>query len=130
MTTNSTSSRIDGIHTIGVPVADQDRALEFYTGRLGFDVRADVPMPQLGGRWIEVAPPGGGTSVALVRASDGNPAGREVGIRFTTTDAAALHRALTAAGVAVGDLLNWPGVPLMFTVTDPDGNGFEIVQHD
>jgi catechol 2,3-dioxygenase-like lactoylglutathione lyase family enzyme len=130
MTNASTTGRIDGIHTIGVPVTDQDRALEFYSRLLGFDVRSDVPMPQLGGRWIEVLPPGAATSVALVPASDGNPAGREIGIRFTTTDAAALHRALTAAGVPVGELLTWPGVPPMFTFSDPDGNGFEIVQHD
>lgn len=130
MTTEPTSARIDGIRTIGVPVTDQDRALEFYTGRLGFDVRVDMPLPQLGGRWIEVAPPGGGPSVALVPAAEGNPAGREVGIRFTTADAAGLHRTLAAAGVTVGELLLWPGVPPMFTVSDPDGNGFEIVQHD
>lgn len=127
--TAGTTSRIDGIHTIGVPVADQDHALQFYSGVLGFDIRADVPMPQLGGRWIEVAPPGGGTSVALVPASDATPSGREIGIRFTTPDAANLHRTLVAAGVSTGELLNWPGVPPMFTFTDPDGNGFEIVQH-
>lgn len=130
MTNASTRVGIDGIHTIGVPVASQDRALEFYAGRLGFEVRVDVPLPQLGGRWIEVAPPGGGTSVALVPASDGNPAGRPIGIRFTTADAAEMHRTLAAAGVTVGELLIWPGVPPMFHFSDPDDNGFEIVQHD
>lgn len=129
-TTAGVSGRIDGIHTIGVPVADQDQALQFYSGLLGFDVRVDVPMPQLRGRWIEVAPPGGGTSVALIPASDATPVGREIGIRFTTADAAELHRTLFAAGVRTGELLTWPGVPPMFTFCDPDGNGFEIVQHD
>lgn len=128
--TRSTTNRIDGMHTIGVPVTDQDQALAFYSGLLGFEVRVDAPLPQLGARWIEVAPPGGGTSVALILASDTSPAGREIGIRFTTSDAADLHRTLTEAGVTVGQLLNWPGVPAMFTFTDPDGNGFEIVQHD
>jgi catechol 2,3-dioxygenase-like lactoylglutathione lyase family enzyme len=128
--TSSTTDRIDGMHTIGVPVTDQDQALEFYSKVLGFDVRVDVPMPQPGGRWIEVAPPGGGTSVALIQASDVSAAGREIGIRFTTADAAATHRTLAAVGVTVGELLNWPGVPPMFTFSDPDGNGFEIVQHD
>lgn len=130
MANASMRGRIDGIHTIGVPVTDQDRALEFYTGLLGFDVHVDVALPQFGGRWIEVAPPGGGTSVALVPASDGNPAGRPIGIRFTTTDAAELHRTLAAAGVTVGELLVWPGVPPMFNFSDPDDNGLEIVQHD
>ncbi|WP_420120769.1 VOC family protein [Nakamurella sp.] len=124
------TGRIDGIHTIGVPVTDQDQALRFYAGTLGFEVRTDVPMPQLGGRWIEVAPPGGGPSIALIPASATAPAGREVGVRFTTADAAALHRSLAAAGVGVGELLTWPGVPPMFTVSDPDRNGFEVVQHD
>lgn len=129
VTTTSGTGRIDGIHTIGVPVTDQDQALRFYAGLLGFEVRTDVPMPQLGGRWIEVAPPGGHTSVALIPASDRSPAGREIGIRFTTPDAVALHRSLAASGVGVGELLTWPGVPPMFTFTDPDQNGFEIVQH-
>lgn len=127
-TATSAAGRIDGIHTIAVPVTDQDRALRFYTGLLGFEVRMDMPMPQLAGRWIEVAPAGEGTSVALIPASDRNPAGREIGIRFTTADAATLHRSLAASGVHVGELLTWPGVPPMFTVTDPDRNGFEIVQ--
>lgn len=123
------AGRIDGIHTIGVPVSDQDHALEFYVGTLGFEVRMDVPLPQLGGRWIEVAPSGGGTSVALIPASGTTPSGREVGVRFTTADAAALHQSLAAAGVQVGELLAWPGVPPMFSFTDPDRNGFEVVQH-
>ena len=38
------------------------------------------------------------------------------------------HARLTAAGVGVGELLNWPGVPPMFTFRDQDGNGLEIVQ--
>ena len=37
-----------------VPVSDQDR-VEFYTGKLGFTVSADVPFGN-GERWVEVAP--------------------------------------------------------------------------
>ena len=40
----------------------------------------------------------------------------------------AAHADLAAAGVAVEELLRWPGVPPMFRFTDPDGNGFEIVE--
>jgi catechol 2,3-dioxygenase-like lactoylglutathione lyase family enzyme len=122
------TTRISGIRTIGVPVTDQDRAVDFYVGTLGFEKRMDMPLPQLGSRWIEVAPVGAAVSVALVRAHDGLPSGGESGVRFTTDDAAALHADLTAAGVAVGELLNWPGVPPMFTFRDQDGNGLEIVQ--
>jgi catechol 2,3-dioxygenase-like lactoylglutathione lyase family enzyme len=122
------TSRISGIRTIGVPVTDQDKAVDFYVGTLGFEKRMDMPLPQLGSRWIEVAPAGAAVSVALVRAHDGLPSGGESGVRFTTDDAAALHADLTAAGVEVGELLNWPGVPPMFTFRDQDGNGLEIVQ--
>ncbi|ADB51127.1 VOC family protein [Conexibacter woesei] len=39
-------------------VHDQDEALAFYTQKLGFDVRADVTMPELDGfRWLAVGPP-------------------------------------------------------------------------
>lgn len=119
---------ITGVHTIGVPVTDQDRAVTFYVETLGFEKRLDAPMPRFGGRWIEVAPRGSEVTVALVPAGDGKPSGVETGIRLTTTDAAALHERLEAAGVTVGELLRWPGVPPMFFFRDPDGNRLEIVQ--
>lgn len=122
------AGRINGIHTIGIPVTDQDKALAFYTGTLGFETRMDAPIPQMGSRWIEVAPAGVPVTVALIRARDGLPAGGESGIRFTTADAAALHTELSDAGVDVDELLNWPGVPPMFAFRDLDGNGLEIVQ--
>ena len=119
---------IDGIFTIGVPVSDQDRALEFYVDRLGFEKRRDMPSPQLGGRWIEVAPIGANVTLALVPAREKSPAGVETGIRLRTGDAAAVHADLQARGVEVGELLRWPGVPPMFALRDQDGNGLEIVQ--
>jgi catechol 2,3-dioxygenase-like lactoylglutathione lyase family enzyme len=38
-------------------VHDQDEALAFYTQRLGWEVRADVTMPEWGFRWLVVGPP-------------------------------------------------------------------------
>jgi lactoylglutathione lyase len=122
------AGRISGIRTIGIPVTDQDKALGFYIGTLGFEKRLDMPLPQPGSRWIEVAPAGAPVSIALVQAHDGLPSGGESGVRFTTPDAAALHAELTAAGTEVDELLNWPGVPPMFAFRDQDGNGLEIVQ--
>jgi lactoylglutathione lyase len=43
-TTHTTTPRITGIRTVGVPVADQDRALAFYIETLGFEKRLDVPV--------------------------------------------------------------------------------------
>ena len=65
------TTRITGVGTVGVPVTDQDRALEFYVGRLGFEKRRDLPFGDA--RWIEVAPPGSATTIALV--AGGIPAG-------------------------------------------------------
>ncbi|TWD83513.1 catechol 2,3-dioxygenase-like lactoylglutathione lyase family enzyme [Kribbella amoyensis] len=119
---------ITGIGTVAIPVTDQDRALDFYVGTLGFDKHLDAPLPQLGGRWIVVAPPGSTTSLALVPATPEDPAGGDTGIRFTTSDAAAAHQGLTAAGVATDDLISWPGVPPMFTFRDPDANTLYLVE--
>lgn len=44
---------------VGLWVHDQEEALAFYTGTLGFEVREDVTLPELGGyRWLTVALPG------------------------------------------------------------------------
>lgn len=128
MTTDRLS--ITGMRTVGVPVTDQDRAVEFYVGRLGLDARVDAPVEQLGGRWIEVAPPGSATTIALVPAGESAPPGIETGIRLTTGDAAALHQDLRERGVEVTELLLWPGVPPMFALRDQDGNGLQIVEQE
>ncbi len=40
-------------------VHDQDDALEFWTKKVGFEVRADISMPELGDfRWLSVGAPG------------------------------------------------------------------------
>jgi lactoylglutathione lyase len=122
------STAITGVRTIGVHVTDQDRAVDFYVGTLGLEKRLDAPVEQLGGRWIEVAPPGSATTIALVPAGPGATTGAETGIRLTTADAASLHKDLVARGVDVGELLRWDGVPPMFALRDPDGNGLEIVE--
>ena len=118
---------ISNVRTIGVPVSDQDAALAFFVETLGFALQMDAEL-QPGFRWIEVAPPGSEVSVAIVAASDAQPAGIDTGIRFVSSDAAAEHAALTAAGVDVDELLLWDGAPPMYDFRDPDGNTFYVVQ--
>jgi catechol 2,3-dioxygenase-like lactoylglutathione lyase family enzyme len=127
MSKTETKIRITDVRTVGVPVSQQDRALEFYVDRLGFEKRLDVPMGR-GARWIEVAPPGATTSIALIPAHDGVPAGVETGVRFTTEDADADHAELRSRGVDADEILRWEGVPAMFAFRDQDGNGLEIVE--
>ena len=119
---------ITGIRTVGVPVTDQDRALEFYVGKLGLAKRLDVPYAG-GNRWIEVGPAGPATTtIALVPAREGIPAGIETGIRLTTADADGDHARLLAHGVDADEVLRWAGAPPMFAFRDQDGNGLEIVE--
>ena len=127
MTGTPTTTRISDVRTIGVPVSDQQRALEFYGGVLGFETRMDSPFP--GGRWIEVAAPGATTTIALAAAQDGTATGVDTGIRFSTADATADHATLAGAGVDVdAEVLRFPGVPPMFSFRDPDGNTLYIVE--
>jgi hypothetical protein len=81
-----------------------------------------------GMRWIEVAPPGATTTVALPPQGDA-PTGVDTGIRFSTEDAEADHAKLAASGAEVGEVLRFgEGVPPMFTLKDPDGNTLYIVE--
>jgi catechol 2,3-dioxygenase-like lactoylglutathione lyase family enzyme len=125
--TEQSRTGIKDVRTVGVPVTDQARALAFYLDKLGFEKRLDVPMGD-DARWIEVAPAGATTTIALVRSHEGVPAGVETGIRFTTRDADSDNADLKARGVDADDVLRWPGVPPMFSFRDVDGNGLEIVE--
>lgn len=117
---------ITDIRTVGVPVTDQDRAITFFVDTLGFEKRLDAPVDETT-RWVEVAAPGATTSVALISGPDAPKPGVDTGVRFVVTDAAAEHKRMVEAGVATGELLNWDGVPPMYTFDDPDGNRFYVV---
>ena len=53
-----------------LPVVDQDRAVKFYTEKLGFRVAQDRPY-QEGWRWITLEIPGSQTKILLTRKADG-----------------------------------------------------------
>src|SRR5262245_27555884 len=125
MSTDTTIT-FTSVRTIGIPVADQDRALAFYEGTLGFEKRLDGEFAP-GLRWLEVAPKHGDTSIALVTATPEAPAGIDTQIRLATDDAAAAHTGLLASGVDADDeIIPYP-VP-MFTFRDPDGNTLVVVE--
>jgi lactoylglutathione lyase len=117
-------THITGVRTVGIPVADHDRALAFYVGTLGLEKRLDVPFGD--GRWVEVAPAGAATSVALVHTHEGDPIGVETGVRLASQDVPADHAELRANGVDVDELIASPVA--MFVFRDPDGNRLEIVE--
>jgi lactoylglutathione lyase len=118
---------ITDVRTIGVNVTNQDDAIAFYVATLGFEKRLDAPIsPTM--RWIEVAPPGATTSIALNANEGTTDVATDTGIRFTVPDAEAEHAAMRERGVNVGEVLRWDDVPPMYTFDDPDGNRFYIVE--
>ena len=120
------------ISKIGVAmftIADQDAAIAFYTQRLGWELRADVGFGDEGGsRWVEVAPPGSATRLALNPPMGGQPGGGGIGVE--TPDVEAEHARVTAIdGVTAGEVIGGEGpVPRMFSIEDPDGNHIWVVQ--
>jgi catechol 2,3-dioxygenase-like lactoylglutathione lyase family enzyme len=121
------TTRFTGILNVAVPVSDHDRAMQFYCGTLGFETRLDATFGP-GLRWVEVAPPGAATTVALAPRNDGQSGGVDTGIRLATADANAMHAYLGSQGVDLDDILRMPGVPLMFSLRDPDANSLYVVE--
>ena len=130
MSTVTTKLDISKVGRVCVTVTDTDRAIEFYTGKLGFEKVVDVPMgPDQ--RWVEVAISGAETTIALAPPPPGQEAGgSQTGIILDTSDVDGAHAALKDAGVDVDDEVTRYGgnVPPMFWVRDPDGNSLIVVQ--
>jgi lactoylglutathione lyase len=116
------------IATAMFSVSDQDAAKDFYTGRLGWEVRSDVTFGENGeNRWLEVAPPGSAARLALNPPMGGAPGGASIGVEVD--DVLAEHARLTAVGGIDLDPepMQAPGTPVMFSLRDPDGNHVWIV---
>ncbi len=128
MTETTTGTQVTQLGTVIVPVSDQDRAIEFYVETLGFEKRADIPFGG-GERWVEVAPAGADTTIALSPPRPGEATGIATRIGFATTNVDADHAQLLARGVDVDEVLRMGDpVPPMFFFRDPDGNSSFIVQ--
>jgi catechol 2,3-dioxygenase-like lactoylglutathione lyase family enzyme len=124
----TTPTTVSSIAVAMFSVANQDDAIAFYTGKLGFEVRSDMTFGENGeNRWVEVAPPGSTARLALNPPMGGSPGGGSIGVE--THDALAEHRRLTGLGVDVDpEPMRMPGVPLMFSLRDPDGNYVWVVE--
>ena len=113
-------------------VSDQDAAIAFYTEKLGFELRADVPFGENGEmRWVEVAPPGSVARLALNPPMFDQPGGGTVGVE--TPDVLGEHARLSAIGGIDLDPApdrTIPGAPLMFMLRDPDRNHIVVVEPD
>lgn len=127
--TEETRTAVNRLSAVIIPVADQDRELQFYTEVLGLEKRADVDFGP--GRWIEVAPAGADTPIALCPPGPGvEPGGKETGISLETGDIKAFHARLGEAGVDVDEEIGDFGgaVPPTFWLRDPEGNQLMVVE--
>jgi hypothetical protein len=124
MTTQTAT--LTGISTVAIAVSDQDATKRLFE-ELGFETRFDGDV-DVDFRWIGMAPPGGGTTLSVIAATDALPTGIDTGIRFITPDARAAHARLVDLGLRVGDLLEWPTAPLMFEFWDLDGNTMYVAE--
>ncbi|PZR58379.1 MAG: bleomycin resistance protein [Candidatus Meridianibacter frigidus] len=83
-------------------VNDQDRAKNFYTKALGWDVRDDAPMgPEQ--RWLSVAPPGAQTAIVLAKGFAGwseEKVGGSSGLALSVNDVFQTAEQLKKNGVA------------------------------
>lgn len=127
MTEPKAPSAITRVGTVIIPVHDQAEAVTFYTETLGFEIRLDTEF-RPGDRWVEVAPPGAATTIALVPIREGEP--NTIIVSFATGDADADHAVLRTNDVDVDDAVIRMGeyVPPMFTYRDADGNQFRVVE--
>lgn len=128
MSETQSTTRITEVGTVMVTVSDQDRAIAFYTEKLGFELRGDTAYGD-GERWVEVAPPGAATTVALVPPREGGSAGGPTNVGLTSEDVDADHAHLKDQGVDVDDVMRMGGpVPPMFFFRDQDGNTLLAVE--
>jgi catechol 2,3-dioxygenase-like lactoylglutathione lyase family enzyme len=113
------------IVSVTVLVADQDKALAFYTDVLGFELKVDTEVWP-GARLVEVVPPGSDVSLVLLPPDSQLP----IAVRMETTDADAAYERLTTSEATLrnDEVLRWEGVPPMFHFADPDGNGLVYLE--
>src|SRR5688572_21924984 len=125
---------IDRVGNVSIFVSDQDRAKEFYTKVLGFELRTDAPLyPGATTRWLAVAPPGATTEVTLYVPDENwehykGTVGKSQAVTFNVTDIKALHTALKAKGVTFlqePDAQPW-GTYAM--IQDSEGNSLILVE--
>ena len=121
--------------SIGIYVTDQDRALEFYADKLGFEVHQDTPMGEMGPpgqedkRWIEVAPKGSETVVILYTPPGmENRIGGFSNILWDTDDIQATYEDLKGKGVEFTQPPSQQPWGWWAQFKDPDGNEFGLGQ--
>jgi uncharacterized glyoxalase superfamily protein PhnB len=125
-------------------VHDQDEALDFYTQKLGFEVRSDVTLPELGDfRWLTVGPAGQPDFAITLMAIPGAPVmdpetaeqvkdlmakGFAGTVFLTTEDCQASYEELKSRGVEFSESPEERPYGIDAGFRDPSGNSFRLTQ--
>ena len=119
---------------ITLVVPDYDAAIEFYVGKLGFELREDTKLSETK-RWVRVAPPGAETSLLLAKADGpkqdaaiGNQTGGRVGFFLETDDFARDHAAMRSKGVKFKEAPRREAYGTVAVFADPFGNLWDLIE--
>lgn len=113
---------IKRIKFLGIPVRDQDRALQFYTGKLGFRILTDQEFSEKQ-RWIELSIPGAETGVVLFTPEGHeNRIGTFVHTSWEVDNLEQTYQELLARGVEFAGPPQKQGWGTFVILKDPDGN--------
>jgi predicted enzyme related to lactoylglutathione lyase len=118
---------IKAVKFVSIPVTDQDKALDFYTQKLGFGILTDQPMAPGQQRWIELKIPGAETKVVLF-TPDGHEdrIGSFQNVTFTADNVAGTHAELSARGVEFSQPPTSQPWGTFAVFKDLDGNQFVL----
>ena len=115
------------LELVPLPVTDVDRAIAFYTDKLGFKKDFDV-RPSEGVRVVQLTPEGSGCSVGFGTGLDvyaGEP-GSVRGLHLVVEDITQTRAELIGRGVEVGEIHDFGGGVRGANFADPDGNTLEL----
>lgn len=111
---------------VGIPVRDQQQALEFWTKKVGLQIATDQPMGN-GQRWIELRIPGAQTGVVLFTPpGHENRIGTFQSISFSVDNVERTYRELTQRGVEFAQPPKKETWGTLAIFKDPDGNSFAM----
>ncbi|GGE90153.1 VOC family protein [Mycetocola zhadangensis] len=112
------------IELIAVPVTDVDRAIDFYTNRVGFALDSDHRVSdEL--RFVQLTPPGSACSIAMGTGITEMAPGSQKGIQIVVSDADAARAQLIDGGVLASDVDEQPWGRFVY-FDDPDGNSWAL----
>jgi catechol 2,3-dioxygenase-like lactoylglutathione lyase family enzyme len=114
------------IQLIVMPVTDVDRAKEFYTTKIGFNVDFDAS-PTSDVRFVQLTPPGSACSIAFGTGLTDMTPGSVRGNLIVVPDIEAAHKELTARGAEVSEIDDQQWGRFVY-FRDPDGNGWSVQQ--